>query len=357
MADARHSDKAASRSAIQRTGHESHDPACVTVSTAARLHVGFIDPDGTLGRRFGSLGLAIDQPATRLAVRRAVTFGASGPEARRAEQAARRFSEDLAGGTPFHVDVFEAIPPHAGLGSGTQLALAVGAAIMRLSGSSDHHTTQVDQTPPDLDLGARLGALAERGARSAIGIASFISGGFIIDAGKSRSAHSASTPPDVLMQIRFPEAWRAILILDSRVQGVHGEAEAAAFAALPPFGVEAAQRIAHLVLMQLAPALHEADLETFGAALTEIQQCVGAYFAPAQGGSAWSSPAVGVLARKLAAAGGTGIGQSSWGPTGFVFVPCQEAAETLYRTYVEEAKALGLSLAIVKGRNTGAEIR
>ena len=37
----------------------------------ARLHLGFLDVDGTLGRRFGSLGLAIDEPATEIVVRRA----------------------------------------------------------------------------------------------------------------------------------------------------------------------------------------------------------------------------------------------------------------------------------------------
>ena len=38
---------------------------CVTVSVGARLHLGFLDLNGGLGRRFGSLGLAIDEPQTR----------------------------------------------------------------------------------------------------------------------------------------------------------------------------------------------------------------------------------------------------------------------------------------------------
>ncbi len=47
----------------------------VTVAAAARLHLGFLDMNGGLGRRFGGLGLAIDRPATRLTIRRAAGAG------------------------------------------------------------------------------------------------------------------------------------------------------------------------------------------------------------------------------------------------------------------------------------------
>ena len=326
--------------------------ASVTVEAPARLHLGFVDLGGSLGRKFGSIGLAIDRPVTRLTVSEASEFGSSGPEAERALRAARRFGDAFAGGSAFHVDVEEAIPAHAGLGSGTQLALAVGAAILKLAGAAKGSSIATDQ----LEISARLGAMAERGARSSIGIASFTSGGFIVDAGKPLASHAGDEPPAVLMQIPFPEDWRAVLILDNRIEGVHGEAEIAAFARLPVFAPAKAAHIAHLVLMRLAPALHEHDIGAYGAALTEIQALVGGYFAEAQGGSAWSSPAVGALAGRLADAGAVGIGQSSWGPTGFVFVPDQSTAEALYHSFVGEAKALGLALEIVRGRNSGARI-
>jgi beta-RFAP synthase len=324
------------------------DGAAVRIVAPARLHLGFVDPGGASGRRFGSLGLAIDRPATEIVVRRAPTFAACGLEALRAERAARRLAAALAPGAAFHVDVVSAIPAHAGLGSGTQLALAIGAAILRLGAK-----TAGPLTPAWAD---DLGALAERGARSAIGIAAFTGGGFIVDAGKSATRPDrGGRPPPVLMRIPFPEAWRAILVLDARVQGVHGDAEAAAFATLPAFPEAQAAHLAHLVLMQIAPALHEHDLAGFGAALTRIQTIVGAHFAGAQGGTAWSSPAVGALVGRLAAAGAVGVGQSSWGPTGFVFVPDEATATTLYHSFVEEAKAHGLSMMIVRGRNTGAD--
>ena len=314
----------------------------VVVRAPARLHLGFLDPSGSGGRKFGSIGLAIDAPKTKLTVSMASSFSAQGPESDRALLAAHRFGAAFAPDLKFCVEVERAIPPHAGLGSGTQMALAVGGGILKLAGQ---HLS-----------GADLGALAERGARSGVGIAAFEQGGFVVDAGKPVDPVRAHLPPPVVMRAPCPEAWRCILILDDQAQGVHGEQETAAFAKLPPFKEAFADHICRLVLMKLAPALHEADIASFGSALTEIQEIVGAHFAAAQGGSAWSSPAAGRLAAKLKEAGAVGIGQSSWGPTGFAFVESEDAAKRLYHSFVGDAKADGLKLLIVKGRNTGASI-
>ena len=117
-----------------------------------------------------------------------------------------------------------------------------------------------------------------------------------------------------------------------------------------------AAHLCHLVLMQAAPALIEIDIARFGAAITEIQHIVGEHFAAAQGGSAWSNPKVGQIIQKLQERGARGQGQSSWGPTGFAFAESEKLASTLYHSLVEDAKAQGLELMIVAGRNAGARI-
>ena len=242
----------------------------------------------------------------------------------------------LSGG--YHAEIIRAIPAHGGLGSGTQLALAVGMALARLEG---------------LDEGARtIGENQTRGARSAIGMAAFECGGFIVDGGRGRTDHA----PPVLMRADFPPEWRALLVLDRQVIGVHGDRELQAFAALPHFPDERAAHLCRLTLMRLMPSLIEKDIASFGAAIAEIQAIVGAHFACAQGGSPWSSPAVGALVGRLAAAGAVGIGQSSWGPTGFAFTETEADAQRLYSSFVEDAKAQGLEMLIVRGRNTGARI-
>lgn len=310
----------------------------VVAEAPARLHLGFLDLNGSLGRRFGSIGLALDRPQTRLIVRHSAGHTANGPDRERALQLLARFASP-SGPSGYAVQVEEAIPPHAGLGSGTQMALAIGAAIAFLEGRA--------LTPQGL---AQLG---ERGARSGIGLAAFADGGFLVDGGKGES----DAPPPLTLRSDFPADWRVLLILDPARAGVSGDAESQAFKALPPFADTDAAHICRLVLMKLVPGLKEADLAAFGAALSEIQRVVGAHFAKAQGGSPWTSAAVGRLASRMGALGAHGIGQSSWGPTGFAFVDSPGAAERLYHSLVGEAKGNGLDILIAKGRNSGARIR
>jgi predicted sugar kinase len=51
-----------------------------------------------------------------------------------------------------------------------------------------------------------------------------------------------------------------------------------------------------------------------------------------------------------------GIGQTSWGPTGFAFTDTEAAAARLYDSVVGDATAVGLELMIVRGRNAGARM-
>lgn len=312
--------------------------AGIRVTAPARLHLGFLDLSGGLGRTYGSIGLAVDAPATEVHISRAADFEAAGPESERVLQILRRCAESLHARFRYRAEVARAVPPHAGLGSGTQLALAIGSAIMRLEGLAA--TSQ------------ELGSFAGRGARSSIGMAAFEAGGFIIDGGRG----ATDRPPPVLVRTDFPEAWRAILVLDPKAQGAHGDRESRAFAQLPPFPEAAAATLCRLVLMRLLPGIKETDIAAFGSSLTEIQEIVGGHFASAQGGSPWTSPAVGRLVRRLAEAGAVGIGQTSWGPTGFAFTDSETAAARLYHSLVGEATAGGLELMIVRGRNTGARM-
>lgn len=318
--------------------NDINDKTRLRIHAPARLHLGFLDPDGWLGRRFASIGLAINKPETVLTIRRAKSNQAAGLEATRTMALLDRFKDELKLQNCYAVEVEEAIPPHAGLGSGTQLALALGTGLLRLEG-----------TP----IGTRtLGEVVDRGARSAIGMTAFDQGGFIVDGGKTDSP----TPPPVLARCDMPDTWRIVLALDRSDTGVHGQEEREAFARLSPLPQQQAAHLCHLTLMRMLPALKERNLPEFGAAVEEMQRIIGAYFAPVQGGSAWSSPAVEAVVKQMGQAGAVGLGQSSWGPTGYGFVESQTAAESLYRTLVEGAKAGGVELMVVAPRNSGATI-
>lgn len=282
----------------------------VKVIAPARLHMGFLDLSGSLGRHFGSIGIALNEISTRMVMRRANETSVKGPGSARAEKCLRKLCRTLNVSDKVRIDIASAIPEHVGLGSGTQMALAVGSALSRLY---------------RLDLGVRdIAGLADRGARSGIGIGVFELGGFVLDGGR---AEETVTPP-VLSRMPIPDAWRFILVFDERGQGLHGQQEAMAFRDLPPFPVGEAARLCYLILMQALPALAECNLSKFGEVITDLQKSVGDHFASAQGGR-FTSTDVGRAMNWFEAQGAVAVGQTSWGPTGFCMVESAEAAEWL----------------------------
>ncbi|MBM3578958.1 MAG: GHMP kinase [Alphaproteobacteria bacterium] len=313
-------------------------PASVSIAASARLHLGFLDMNGGLGRKFGGVGMALDAPATRLTLTPADENSVEGPESARAAALLERAQDALGVSRRHRLTIEDAIPAHAGLGSGTQLALAVSAALRRLEG-----------LPHDPAADA---ALMARGARSGLGAGLFQSGGVVVDGG--RGPHT-STPP-VVARAEFPNAWRVLLICDPDAVGLHGADERDAFAELPPFDAATSGEVCRLVLMQILPALAEEDLAPFGAAVTRIQQLVGDHFAPAQGGRRFTSAKVEATVARLLGDGATGGGQTSWGPTGFVFVDSDAAASRLIGRHGAQARNEGLDITIHRGRNRGAKI-
>lgn len=312
--------------------------ASVHVKTSARLHMGFFDLNGDLGRRFGSLGVSLDKPCTALTAFPAATITAEGPGAKRALKTAQRIADALNLQAGVRIVLSEAIPEHAGLGSGTQMSLAVGTAISRLYG---------------LNLSLRdIAILTARGARSGIGLGTFATGGVIVDGGRS----SETDVPPVIAHADFPDQWRILLIFDHGRTGVHGSQEVDAFRELPQFPAQSAAELCRYVLMQALPALAEHDLPAFGRAIRELQERTGDHFAPAQGGR-YASPRVAEILDFLAGQGAPCLGQSSWGPTGFaVFADVEDAErmlEALQSRYTDEQ---GIEFLLCKGGNAGAEI-
>jgi beta-ribofuranosylaminobenzene 5'-phosphate synthase len=310
----------------------------VRVTAPARLHFGFVDLHGGLGRRFGSLGLAIDRPALRLRASRCAAAEIVGPGAERVSRVLGALHQKYGLEPAARIEIEEAIPEHAGLGSGTQLTLAAAVALCALAG----------RTVPVPELARAL----QRGSRSGIGSGVFELGGFVVDGGRG----DADAAPPVISRLPFPPDWRIVLVFDRRLSGLHGEREAAAFRDLPRFPERQAERLARLVLMKLLPALAEAQLEDFGSALTELQQTIGDHFAPAQGGR-YSSPRVENALRRLAGSGAAGYGQSSWGPTGFAIFGSQPAAETAIECLGDARDGSDpQSIQIARACNRGAQI-
>jgi beta-ribofuranosylaminobenzene 5'-phosphate synthase len=310
----------------------------VRVEAPARLHMGMLDASGEGARRFGGLGVALSRPAVVVEASASDELTVEGPDAERALALAQRCRGALgtagaAGGA--RLRVLEAIPAHVGLGSGTKLALAVTAALSALAGRS-----------PDP---AAMAHTAGRGARSAVGLWTFVLGGLVVEGGVRPGV---AQPAPLLMRHAMPDEWRCVLVIPAAEPGLSGGAEEAAFADLRPDPGRSAE-IAHIVLTALLPALVERDVLEFGGALTRLQRLVGDAFAPIQGGT--FHPRAGALVDALLLLGAAGAGQSSWGPAVYGIVGDEQQGDDLARRLEPEVGAGG-RVDVVRFDNRGARV-
>lgn len=321
----------------------------IEVRTPSRLHFGLLAYSRDDRRQFGGAGLAVRRPEIVVRVRPtgsgAAGFTAAGQLADRAVEFAQRFAANAAAGgwgeiPPAALEIVRVPRPHTGLGSGTQLALAVSRALAKLVGRDD-------LSP------AELAALAGRGKRSAIGVYAFHHGGFIVEGGKSPS--SKLSP--IVMRHPFPEEWRIVLIRPRALEGLAGEREHHAFADMPAIPAELTARMSRLVLLGLAPGLVEHDIDAFGQSLFELQQLAGECFATAQGGI-YADPLLAKIVDHVRGTGVRGVGQSSWGPTLYAVTRDEASAEKLAN---DIEAAFGLSkpgeVIVTAADNRGSTVR
>ncbi len=323
----------------------------IRITAPARLHFGLLSlpaegedfwPDrhgepALPVRRFGGVGLMVEEPALRLRAEPAADWSAEGPLAERALAVARRFAAAAPEGLPPQRLVIESAPPeHCGFGSGTQLGLAVARALAVAAGR------------PDLEAAA-LAARVGRGLRSALGVHGFARGGFLVEAGK-RAEHGVSP---LVVRLPFPEAWRVVVTVPPAEVGLHGDREREAFRQLPG-GPEMANTTAvlcRLVLLGMLPALVERDLDAFGDALWDFNARAGEALAPVQGGT-YAGRRVAELVSFVRRQGARGVGQSSWGPAVFAVIGDEERADDLARRLRRD----GALVVVTRGCNHGAEV-
>lgn len=310
----------------------------ISVIAPARLHMGFFDLSGSLGRHFGSIGVALNEISTQLCISKAERLQVNGPSSVRAKKCTERLCAALNVSDQVRIDIESAIPEHVGLGSGTQMSLAIGSA---LNGFYDLGLTIRD-----------IAQLTDRGMRSGIGIGVFEQGGLVVDGGRGEKT---ITPP-VVSHMDIPENWRFILVFDRRGQGLHGDQEIKAFKELPVFSHQEAARLCYLLMMQGLPAVAEENIKLFGDVITQLQQSVGEHFASVQGGI-FTSSEVSEVMQWLEQQGAVAIGQTSWGPTGFCAIDNAEKADDLVSEMKQIFSHLShLSFVSTSARNSGGDV-
>ena len=319
----------------------------IKISTPARLHLGFIDLHGGVGRKFGSVGIALDTPRLELEIVPAQALNIQGADDVRIARLVEAFDKHYGVESCCNIRIKKTIPAHQGLGSGTQTALAIGQGLANLhSLTLTHH---------------EIAYCLARGRRSGIGIHAFDHGGVLVDAGVKDDKL-----PTLIFHHRFPDAWRILLITTKGQDGLHGVGERNAFQQLPQFSKSCAGALSRTVLMKLMPAVVERDFVSFTQAVYKLQAAMKDYFSSVQEQKISRFNSMKLL-EYLDKQGIKGIGQTSWGPTLFAITKNQAQAEAL-KTELEDyvrchgskteapENAENIDFLIVKGDNQGAVV-
>ena len=315
----------------------------IDITTGSRLHFGLICNTPHSPWRFGGIGVMLRQPAWRLRVTPIAadtdTISADMEVADRIHDflARIRSHQDV---SSLHVEVHQNLALHTGLGSGTQLGLALSAAIEVMT----HRRLQEDPF--------QLAQLADRAERSAIGTIGFARGGFLVDHGESRGA-SLNRRVD---RMAVPEGWRFILVHPIDSQGLSGEKERAFFGQRVHMPQTLIEDLEQQILTQIAPAVRENRFEQFAASLENYGQTVGAFYAGEQGG-VFAHPAMTHLVSHLQANGISGMAQSSWGPLISIPASSQQHAEEIRELIPQTIDDSPLSVSVSEPLNTGATVR
>ncbi len=319
----------------------------VRIKTLSRLHLGFMDLNGNLGRRYGSIGVSLSNPYTEITITKNRTLtikNANRVLSQRIVSCIKTFSDHYKTDPNVLIQVHKNIPEHKGLGSGSQLALAISVGLSKIYGIKD----------PISEISRIMG----RGKRSSIGIQSFERGGLIIDSGKKldHNANPIATPPETLFRFDFPDEWKFVVTIPHQKQGLSGDQEKKAMGKLKP-SKDISEKICRLVMMQLLPSFISRDIEIFGKALTELDRQTGLFFKPVQGGIYCEKTSY-KLINHLLSSGAFGAGQSSWGPAIYGLALSKEAdmlADEM-RHFLKKNKIKG-TVIVASASNRGAEIK
>jgi len=358
-------------------GPTSTAVTAVEVRTPARAHLGMMSFGRDDVRSFGGVGVMLDRPGVHVRLRRAPRLEARGPHAERAIAFARACGQAWnLGEFGCGIEVVSAPRSHVGLGSGTQLALAVAAGIRHLfmhpavddEPPSVPHPAQGDLEPEEHDwlFDARdvleLARAVGRGRRSCVGVHGFSRGGLIIEAG--RRLATADRGGDVatrglspmVARVRLPSSWRCLVLVGRDAIGLSGTAEQAAFGGLPPVPLEVSAELARIALLELLPAAVEGTFAEFSAALRAYGLLAGKPFASAAALLPFTEATADLL-DLLAELGAPGAAQSSWGPA---VIACCESLDQA-GALVERLDALGLGrhheMVIAQFDSQGAVLR
>ena len=325
----------------------------VEIRTPGRLHLGMISFGNPAVPSFGGVGVMIEGLGVAVRFTPASTLTASGPLADRAAEFARQCAEAWSlGDVGCAIDVTAAPPAHVGLGSGTQLALAVAEGMRQVF--------LVDESPPAKrrftpEEALQCAAAVGRGRRSCVGIYGFAGGGLISEAGRLAGAPVEQVSP-LLARVVLPEAWRCVVFIHRDAEGLHGVAEKEAFARLQPVPDEISGKLSRIAADEIVPAAERGSFAAFSDALFRYGRLAGNPF-ESESSRLPFHDAIGQLIDLIGDLGVRGAAQSSWGPAVMACCESEESASRLVAALTGRGLAERYDMTITRFDHEGAVLR
>ncbi|MFX1532731.1 MAG: beta-ribofuranosylaminobenzene 5'-phosphate synthase [Promethearchaeota archaeon] len=329
------------------------------IQTPFRLHFGLIDLNGEVGRIDGGLGVSlqgefgwiISAKETNASFDRINTsLSQLIPVVKELLQNFRQAANISQ--QRIELTIHRHIPSHVGLGSHTQLSLAIAALLMSLAQEEHSFSTR------------QLAQMMNRGGTSGIGVAAFEQGGFILDGGHSfgsgqektiflpSSASKGLKPAPVLFRSPLPDNWCFIIALPRVKAGASGKEEINLFQSYCPLPATDVKEICRLILMKVLPSVLEEDLQSFGKGIYELQH-LGFKKIEIE----IQHPIISHLIDLAVDSGATGAGMSSFGPATFAIAEPKHVSEIVdaWRNLLEKTQ-ISHHIWTARGDNQGSRI-
>ncbi len=326
------------------------------IETHSRLHITLIDLNGSIGRIDGGVGLTIQEPNLILKAETTennievifeendLSKGLMDEYRDKIQGSAGKIMEYSGINTGFRFTLKKTYPAHSGLGSGTQISLAVAKLILKL------HNQDMDAP--------KIAKIVRRGGTSGIGVRAFDHGGFIIDGGHRidekpdflPSSASPAPPAPLITRYDFPQEWNIILAIPDIPAGASGLKEVNIFQKYCPIPLNEVQRLSHILLMKMMPAVIERDLDSFGSSINQIQNTG---FKKIE--LDLQDPIINEIIENMISEGAAGVGMSSFGPT--VYAIADENIKSISKAAKSTMKDVGGKVIITKAWNKGFTIK
>lgn len=283
------------------------------IQAPSRIHFGLFGGPKDCGLSYGGLGAMVCRPGLEMQIESAETRQYIGNQSSRLQAFAEKWFAftQICPDKEFILRLDQAPPSHIGLGTGTQLGLAVSALLYRF---------HFGEVPTVQSLAKSVG----RGFRSAVGTYGFQHGGFIVDSGKVSDDQLASLD----FQCDIPETWRFLLLRTSQADSFSGSKEKEVFQKARNRMANHQDELIRLTRETILPSLLQQDFETFSEAIYQFGKTSGSYFADIQGGP-FNGKRITEMIELVRRLGIKGVGQTSWGPTIYILAPSESEAETV----------------------------